>query len=87
MGAPDLFSVRLEGQGLADFLNRFEYTFEADRRIVNDPFMRAAAGRDVFGKKQGKLRGRFCLESFDWSGENRISIPYEDMILYQCHLR
>ncbi len=87
MGAPDLFSVRLERQKLADFLNRFEYTFEADRRIVNDPFMRATAGREVFGKKPGKLRGRFCLEAFDWSGENRVSIPYEDMILYQCHLR
>lgn len=85
-GAPDIFSLRLEGKGVVDYLKHCEYTFEADRRTVNDPYMRATAGREQFGKK-GKLRGRFYFEEFDWEGENRVSISYEDMILYQCHLR
>lgn len=86
-GAADLFGVRLEGENLVAFLEHCEYTFEAERQMINDPYMRATTGRDEFGRKQGKLRGRFVLDSFDWSGENRVSISYEDMILYQCHLR
>lgn len=86
-GAADLFSIRMSGTSLVAFLKRCEYTFEADRRMVNDPYMQATAGRDEFGRKAGRLRGKFSLENFDWHGENRIHIPYEDMILYQCHLR
>lgn len=85
-GAPDLFSVRIEGEEVVSYLKNCEYSFEADKKIVNDPFMRATAGRDVFGKK-GQLRGRFYFEQFDWSGEKRKPISYDDMILYQCHLR
>lgn len=86
-GAADLFSIRFEGKGLDEVLKKYEYTFEADRRMVNDPYMKATAGRDQFGHKGNRLRGRFYLDRFDWNGENRIRIPYEDMILYQCHLR
>lgn len=87
ISAPDLFHICLEGSELPAFLKRCEYDFEADGHSVNDPFMCKTAGRDVFGKRTRALRGRFCLESFDWSGENHRSIAYEDMILYQCHLR
>ncbi len=85
-GAADLFSLRLEGKGITEFLKDCEYVFEADKHRVNDPFMRATAGRDEFGNK-GRLRGRFSFEEFDWEGEDRKNISYEDMILYQCHLR
>lgn len=86
-GAADLFSLRMEGDGLTDFLSRCEYAFEADKRVVNDPYMRATAGRSRFGRKNARLRGGFCFDRFDWGGEKRKSISYEDMIIYQCHLR
>lgn len=86
-GAADLFSLCVEGEGLTDFLGRCEYAFEADKHVVNDPYMRATAGRNRFGQKNARLRGRFCFDRFDWSGEKRKNIPYEDMIIYQCHLR
>ena len=86
LGAPDLFSVRLEGEGVTAFLEQCEYIFEAGGKLVNDPYMRATAGRETFGRK-AKLRGRFTFERFDWTGEKRVHIPFEDMILYQCHLR
>ena len=85
-GAPDLFSLQLSGDGVADFLKCCEYTFEADKQRVNDPFMLATAGRDRFGQNT-RLRGRFYFGHFDWTGERRTSIAFEDMILYQCHLR
>ncbi len=86
LGAEDLFGVRLRGEELSAFLKECQYNFENDQGVVNDPYMKMTAGRSVFGRK-GKLRGRFCLDSFDWSGEGRSMIPYDEMILYQCHLR
>lgn len=86
-GAPDLFGVRLEGENLAAFLKKCEYNFEADRHVFQDPYMKAVAGRDQFGRKTNRLRGRFYVDQFDWTGENRIAVSFEDMILYQCHLR
>lgn len=85
-GAADFFNLCMEGEGLKEFLAQCEYIFEADRQPVCDPYMRATAGRDRFGRR-GRLRGRFYFDEFDWTGENRRNIPYEDMILYQCHLR
>lgn len=86
MSAPDLFGVRLSGAGIVEFLQGCEYTFEAGKQIYQDPYRKATGGRDAFGHK-GKLRGRFDFSEFDWSGEQRKRIPYEDMIVYQCHLR
>lgn len=85
-GADDLFSVVMEGENLENALADCEYCFEADKERFSDPYMVASAGRDVFGKS-GNLRGRFVWDTFDWSGENRVPISYEDMVLYQCHLR
>mgnify|MGYP002526898473 FL=1 len=85
-GAPDLFGVRLCGEGIVDFLQGCEYVFEAEKQIFQDPYMKATRGRNRFGHK-GKLRGKFEFSEFDWSGEHRKPIAFEDMILYQCHLR
>ncbi len=85
-GAPDLFGVALEGPHVTSFLAECEYDFEADGKKVNTPYLTATAGRDNFGKR-GRLRGRFGKDDFDWSGEERQIVSYDDMILYQCHLR
>ncbi|MDD5994715.1 MAG: hypothetical protein PUC49_07680 [Clostridiales bacterium] len=84
--APDLYGIRLVGEGICDFLQQCEYAFETGKQICQDPYMKATAGRNVFGKR-GKLRGKFDFSHFDWQGENRKKVPFEDMILYQCHLR
>lgn len=86
VGAPDLFSLRLEGDGVTGFLSQCEYVFEADKHVVLDPYMRATVGRNRFGQK-AVLRGKFDFERFDWAGEKRRNISFQDMILYQCHLR
>lgn len=85
-GAEDLFCVELQGDCVIDALQEVAYCFEMDQVVQNDPYMKATSGRDVFGKKT-TLKGRFAFDSFDWSGENRQRISYQDMILYQCHLR
>ncbi len=85
-GAADLFNVVLTGEELDKSLASCEYCFELDKEVVNDPYMLATSGRDSFGKR-GKLRGRFVWDEFDWSGEKRRSLSYQEMILYQCHLR
>ncbi len=87
-GVPDLFGIRLMGEqgNIYEILKDYEYDFETEEGTIFDPYARQTAGREKFGKK-GKLRGRFYVDDFDWSGENRIKISFDDMILYQCHLR
>ena len=86
-GMDDVFAVDIQAENLTDELTGLEYDFWADGESFLDPYVKAVSGRNSFGKKQGKLHGKMCFEKFDWSGENRVSIPTQDVILYQCHVR
>ena len=59
---------------MADFLKCCEYTFEADKQRVNDPFMLATAGRDRFGQNT-RLRGRFILGILTGQGKGGRASP------------
>ena len=83
----DIFSVVLTGSDVAEQLEGVEYDFLADGKKVPDAYARAVAGREKFGKKQGKVRGCMDFADFDWSGENWRRLPVDEMILYQCHVR
>jgi glycogen operon protein len=87
VGLPDIFSVILSGDGIEENLKKAEYDFAVDGVHYTDPFAREVSGRSVFGKGKGKIRSRFVLDSFDWTGENWHKLPNDEMILYQCHVR
>lgn len=85
-GVPDVFSVQLAGENVESYLKECEYTFEVDHIEVIDPYAREIKGRDEFGKK-GKIRAKFNFSDFNWRGERRKEIAFEDSIIYQCHVR
>lgn len=73
-GAPDLFGVRLCGEGIVDFLQGCEYVFEAEKQIFQDPYMKAAGGRNRFGQK-GRLRGKFDFRSLTGPEKTESQLP------------
>lgn len=86
-GMEDIFSVKLSGLNLTEKLDGMEYDFLMDGVRCQDPYAKAVAGRERFGRKRGKIRARFVFDKFDWSGENWKRLPADEMILYQCHVR
>lgn len=86
-GMPDYFTLCLRGENITGKLQGACYDFVTDTTHFVDPFAREIAGRDHFGRKSGRLRGRFDFAEFDWSSENWQRIAARDLILYQCHVR
>ncbi len=87
IGMNDIFSVILTCGDIERVLRDVEYDFVIDGIRRTDDFARAVSGRNRFGNGKGKVRNRFVLESFDWSGENWRKLPMDEMIMYQCHVR
>ena len=87
MEITDVFSIRLSGENLFFELKKIEYDFVIDGETVLDPYVQEVSGRENFGKKRSKERGRFAFHEFDWTGEKWEKISARDMILYQCHVR
>ena len=85
-GAKDIFSVTLEGKGVAEKLEQYQYMFGCEKKEFIDPYVKTVAGRSDFGYK-ANARGCFSFSSFDWSGEKHRSIEFQKMVLYQCHVR
>lgn len=86
-GMADYFTLCIEKEGIAERLQGMTYDFVADGDRFVDPYAREIAGRDAFGRKPQKLRGRFDFTEFDWSDENWDKLSADRMILYQCHVR
>lgn len=86
-GKKDIFSLRLQGEHVASLLQGMEYDFAAEGKIFVDPYAREIAGRDRFGRKQGKIRARLDFADFDWQGEHWQTLPADEIVMYQCHMR
>lgn len=86
-GMADVFTLCLREDGIAEKLQGLSYDFVADGEHFVDPYAREIVGRSSFGRKPGKLRGRFDFAEFDWSDENWDKLAADELILYQCHVR
>lgn len=86
-GIPDIFSLHLQGAGIASELHGMEYEFVVDGKIFVDPYAREIVGRNRFGKKQGKIRAILDFAEFDWQGENWKRLSIDEIVMYQCHVR
>ncbi len=86
-GMPDYFTICLTQEGIVGKLQGLLYDFVAEGEHFTDPYAREIAGREVFGRRPRKIRGRFEFTEFDWSGEAWDKLSADEMILYQCHVR
>ncbi len=61
-------------------------------KILLDPYAKAIGGRDVWGADPDRHdpyphRARIIRDDFDWEGDRPLEIPFEDLIVYELHVR
>lgn len=62
-------------------------------RVLLDPTARSVAGRNQWGAEQPGLangnpfRSRIVPGDFDWEGDRPLGLPFEDLIIYEMHVR
>ena len=63
-----------------------------EKNILMDPYARATAGREEWGKEpnweiQYQHRSRISFDDFDWEGDSPLEINDEDLVIYEMHVR
>lgn len=59
-------------------------------KFLLDPYARAVTGQSVWGKhapKDGSYHARVVEDTFDWSDFHDHHLPFQDMIIYETHVR
>ncbi len=69
--------------------SRISYQFYEGEELVPDRYARAFIGKQLFGKERGEVEwcGVIPLESFDWQGDKRPKLSYEESVVYCAHVR
>ena len=84
-------------------IEEFEYAYRLDgpydekkglrfdkNKILLDPYARAGTGQSQWGhvnNAQHGYRARVVQSNFDWGDQRHHSIPMEDLIIYELHVR
>ena len=84
-------------------IEEFEYAYRLDgpydekkglrfdkNKILLDPYARAVTGQSQWGHvntAQHGYRARVVQSNFDWGDQRHHSIPMEDLIIYELHVR
>lgn len=84
-------------------IEEFEYAYRLDgpydekkglrfdkNKILLDPYARAVTGQSQWGhvnNAQHGYRARVVQSNFDWGDQRHHSIPMEDLIIYELHVR
>lgn len=71
-------------------IEEYEYNYLIDGQVVTDPYASRICGREQWGQmvsEEGTVRGQAVLEEYDWEGDTKPLIPYEDVIAYATHVR
>lgn len=61
-------------------------------KILMDPYSKVIGGRDVWGEEpdfdaEYSHRSRIAVDDFDWKDDRQLTIPMEDLIIYEMHVR
>jgi len=52
------------------------------------PYAKLLSGREVWGKTPAaQFRGKVIFEDFDWDGDRQLEVPFEDLVIYEMHVR
>ncbi len=81
------YGFRMEGPFDPQHGHRFDSS-----RILLDPYAKAIAGRDIWGRPPDRTniypyRARFVYDDFDWESDHPLNTPFEDLVIYEMHVR
>lgn len=79
------YAYRLDGPYDEKMGLRFDRT-----KVLLDPYARAVTGQSHWGHKNNPQHGnraRVVHSNFDWGQQRHTSIPMEDLIIYELHVR
>lgn len=69
----------------------YEYNYEIDGKICQDPFAYCIRGKKHFGERTEDVHKVRCgflpEEKYSWEGDKPPGISYENMVLYKLHVR
>lgn len=60
------------------------------RKFILDPYARAVAGQRLWGEKQDEgffYKARVVRSEYDWGKTKQPQIPFDDLIIYEAHVR
>lgn len=83
-----VFCVSIKGNALSGC--EYDYTVMGNKVI--DPYAVAITGRDIWGKplykeEQGLVRGKICVDKYNWKDDVNPCLTYDEMIMYKLHVR
>ncbi len=81
------YGYRMDGPWDPQAGHRFDKT-----KILCDPYAKLVGGRDVWLQKPDwnnvyQYRARLAFDDFDWEGDKPLEIPFEDLVVYEMHVR
>lgn len=81
------YGYRMDGPFDPRSGHRFDCT-----RILLDPYAKLISGRNVWGELPDfsdsyPHRAQILLDDYDWGDDRPPSIPFEDLIIYEMHVR
>lgn len=95
----DVYSMIVFGLDIEEF----EYAYSLDgpykpekglifdnTKYLLDPYAKAVAGQSVWGVKAEfgyQYRSRVVANDFDWGNSKQLSIPMEELLIYELHVR
>jgi len=93
------YSIIIYGQDPEDleytyrFFGRMDpengYRFDPKIPLL-DPYAKLISGRETWGERSRKnrpMRSRVLMEDFPWQGDRPLETPFEDLIIYEMHVR
>ena len=87
MAVGEVRYLALKGLAPSDY----EYNYMIDGEVVADPYAKALAGREVWGRKREmqnhEVRGILYAREYDWEGDRPLRLPYHRVIAYSLHVR
>ncbi len=68
----------------------FDYGIFIDNHLLIDPYARNTNASNIWGDpfyNEYKPLGRYSESSYDWEGDSPPNLPFQDLIIYEMHLR
>ncbi len=91
------YSIIVFGQDVEDLEYTYHFSgkmdpsagFRFDASVpLLDPYAKLLSGREIWGENSMKpLRCKLLQEDYPWEGDRPLEIPFEDMVIYEMHVR